>query len=170
QLAAEFIDWFLTGNREGVLLRRKALSIESERDYRKNRRDLRQTRAKRKRHHNSAPADQDDKKAMSIWEREDAKLAKKIEDLENRIKHADRDRGKRKTILQQLDAAEAGRARIRKFRDETAQAQREATAPASACWVGPTVLRSAATSTVPSRPGRTARAWASSGYGPRPSS
>ena len=124
QLAAEFIDWLLTGNRDGALLRRKALSVESERDYRKAKRDLRQARAKRKKHHHDAPADQDNKKAMSIWEREDAKLAKQIEDLENRIKQADRDRAKRKTILQQLDAAEAGRARVRKFRDETAQARR----------------------------------------------
>jgi MoxR-like ATPase len=123
QLAAEFIDWFLTGNRDGDLLRRKALSVECERDYRKNRRDLRQTRAKRKKHHNSAPADQDDKKAMSIWEREDVKLARRIEDYESRIKQADRDRARRKTILQQLDAAEAGRARIRKFRDEIARAR-----------------------------------------------
>src|SRR5262249_50422783 len=37
QLAAEFIDWLLTGNREGALLRRKALSVEMERDYRKTR-------------------------------------------------------------------------------------------------------------------------------------
>jgi hypothetical protein len=35
RLAAEFIDWLLTGNRDGALLRRKALSVESERDYRK---------------------------------------------------------------------------------------------------------------------------------------
>ncbi len=59
---------------------------------------------------------------MSIWEREDAKLAKAIEDLEKKIKAADRERAKRKVILQQLDAAEAGRARIRKFREETARA------------------------------------------------
>ena len=45
---------------------------------------------------------------MSIWEREDAKLAKKIEELENKIKQADRDRTKRKTILAQLDAAQDG--------------------------------------------------------------
>jgi hypothetical protein len=124
QLAAEFIDWLLTGSRDGALLRRKALSIEGERDYRKAKRELRQTRAKRKKHHDRAPADQDNKKAMSIWEREDAKLAKKIDELENRIKNADRDRARRKTILQQLDAAEAGRTRIRKFRDETARAIR----------------------------------------------
>lgn len=123
QLAAEFIDWLLCGDRDGVLLRRKALSVESERDYRKWKRELRQARAKRKRHHDRAPADQDNKKAMSIWEREDAKLAKKIEDLENKVKFADRDRAKRRTILQQLDAAESGRARIRKFRDEVAQAR-----------------------------------------------
>ncbi|HTU20888.1 MAG TPA: AAA family ATPase [Gemmataceae bacterium] len=122
QLAAEFIDWLLTGNDDGTLLRRKALSIESERDYRKTKRELRQVRGQRKKHHNNAPADQDNKKAMSIWEREDAKLAKKIEELENRIKYADRDRAKRKTILQQLDGAESGRARVRKFREETAQA------------------------------------------------
>ena len=107
------------------MLRRKALSIESERDYRKAKRELRQARSKRKKHHRGAPADQDNKKAMSIWEREDAKLAKKIEDLENRIKYADRDRAKRKTILQQLDAVESSRSRIRKFRDETARAIRE---------------------------------------------
>ncbi len=123
QLAAEFMDWLLTGCRDGALLRRKALSVESERDYRKAKKELRQTRAKRKKHHESAPADQDDKKAMSIWEREDAKLSKRVEELENRIRQADRDRQKRKTILQQLDAAEAGRARIRKFREETAKAQ-----------------------------------------------
>src|SRR5581483_1767687 len=69
-------------------------------------------------------ADQDDKKAMSVWEREDARLAKIIEYHENRIKQDDRERARRKTILQQLDAAEAGRARVRKFRDETARAQR----------------------------------------------
>jgi hypothetical protein len=125
QLAAEFIDWLLTGNDDAPLLRRKALSVESERDYRKTKRELRQVRAQRKKHHDNAPADQDNKKAMSIWEREDAKLAKKIEELENRIKYADRDRAKRKTILQQLDGAESGRARIRKFRDETARAVRE---------------------------------------------
>src|SRR6185369_14301559 len=68
QLAAEVIDWLLTGNRDGALLRRKALSVESERDYRKTKRDLRQTRAKRKKHHQHTP-DQDSKKAMSIWER-----------------------------------------------------------------------------------------------------
>ena len=159
QLAAEFIDWLLTGNRDGALLRRKALSVESERDYRKAKRDLRQARAKRKKHHQNAPADQDNKKAMSIWEREDAKLAKKIEELENRIKQADRDRAKRKTILQQLDAAEAGRARIRKFRDETARARRaRASGSSSACWAAPTARCSASTSTAPSRPGRTARA------------
>src|SRR5215213_9975740 len=61
---------------------------------------------------------------MSIWEREDAKLAKKIEELENKIKQADRDRAKRKTILQQLEA-EAARPRLRKFRDEAERAQRE---------------------------------------------
>src|SRR5579883_1228252 len=122
QLAAEFIDWLLTGNSEGELLRRKALSVECERDYRKTKRELRQTRVKRKKHHQHAPADQDDKKAMSIWEREDAKLAKKIEEFENRIKQADRDRARRRTILQQLEASESSRARIRKFRDETARA------------------------------------------------
>lgn len=122
QLAAEFMDWFVTGNRDGGLLRRRALSVESERDFRKAKRDLRQARAKRGKHHQNAPADQDNKKAMSIWEREDAKLAKSIEGLENKIKQADRDRARRKTILQQLDAAEAGRARIRKFRDEAARA------------------------------------------------
>jgi MoxR-like ATPase len=124
QLAAEFFDWLLTGNRDGALLRRKALSVESERDYRKAKRDLWQTRAKRRKHHQGASADQDDKKAMSIWEREDARLAKKIEELENRIKYADQERARRRTILQQLDAAEAGRARIRKFRDEVARAAR----------------------------------------------
>jgi MoxR-like ATPase len=122
QLAAEFVDWLLTGNSNGKLLKRKALSIESERDYRKAKQDLRQTRAKRLKHHQHAPADQDNKKELSIWEREDARLAKTIEDLENKIKYADRDRQKRKTILQQLDAAEAGRTRIRKFRDETVRA------------------------------------------------
>src|SRR5262249_27869098 len=112
-LAAELIDWLLTGNRDGALLRRKALSVEGGRDYRKAKRDLRQARAKRKAHHGRSP-DQDDRKAMSIWEREDAKLAKRIEELEDKIKQADRDRAKRRTVLQQLDA-EAGRARIRKF-------------------------------------------------------
>ncbi len=125
QLAAEFVDWLLIGDREGELLRRKALSIESERDYRKTRRDLRQVRARRRKHHRNTPDDEESKKAMSIWEREDAKLAKTIEDLENKVKHADQERARRKTILQQLDAAEAGRARIRKFRDEVAQARRE---------------------------------------------
>ncbi|HKB36042.1 MAG TPA: hypothetical protein VKD72_06280, partial [Gemmataceae bacterium] len=124
QLAAEFIDWLLTGNRDGALLRRKALSVETERDYRKTKRDLQQARAKRRKHHNT-PADQDSKKAMSIWEREDARLAKMIESLEDKIKQTDRDRAKRKTILQQLDAAEAGRARIRKFRYETAEAHHD---------------------------------------------
>ncbi len=125
QLAAEFMDWLLTGNRDGELLRRRALSVESERDYRKNRRELRQTRGKRKKHHNASPADQDDKKAMSIWEREDARLAKRIEDLENRIKQADRDRARRKTILQQLEATEASRLRVRKFREESVKARGE---------------------------------------------
>ncbi len=124
QLAAEFMDWLLTGNRDGALLRRKALSVEGEREYRKARRDLRQVRARRRKHLRSAPADQDDKKAMSVWEREDTKLARKIEDLENQIRQADRERARRRTILQQLDAAESGRARVRKFRDETARAVR----------------------------------------------
>src|SRR5262249_7449195 len=44
---------------------------------------------------------------------------------EDKIKQADRDRAKRKTILQQLGAAEAGGARIRKFRDEAARARRD---------------------------------------------
>jgi len=122
QLAAEFMDWFLTGNRAGKLLRRKALSVERERDCRKAKRDLRQARASRKKHHQRAPADQEDKKAMSIWEREDAKLARKIEELEYKIQQADRDRARRKTILQHLDAAQASRARVRKFRTETAGA------------------------------------------------
>lgn len=125
QLAAEFMDWLLTGNRDGELLRRRALSIDAERDYRKTRRDLHQAREKRKRHHRRTPGDQDDKKAMSIWEREDSKLAKAIESYESKIKGADRDRAKRKTILQQLDAVEAGRGRIRKFREETAKARNE---------------------------------------------
>jgi hypothetical protein len=125
QLAAEFIDWLLAGNGDGALLRRKALSVEGERDYRKTKRDLRQARAKRKKHHQAAPADPDGKKAMSIWEREDARLAKRVEDLEHRIRQADRERARRKTILQQLDAAEAGRGRVRKFRGEVARAVRE---------------------------------------------
>jgi MoxR-like ATPase len=125
QLACEFIDWLVTGNRDGALLRRKALCVEVERDYRRAKRDLRQARAKRKKHLRRSPADQDNKKAMSIWEREDAKLAMKIEELESRIKQYDRDRARRKTILQMLDAAEAGRARIRKFREETARARGE---------------------------------------------
>jgi hypothetical protein len=125
QLAAEFMDWLLTGNRDGALLHRKALSIERERDYRKARRDLRLARLKRRKHHRKTPQ-QDDKKAMSIWEREDARLARTIEDLEYRIKQDDRERARRKTILQQLDAAEAGgRTRIRKFREETARARQE---------------------------------------------
>jgi MoxR-like ATPase len=124
QLAAEFFDWLLTGNHDGELLRRKALAVEAERDYHKAKRDLQQTRAKRRKHHRDTP-DQDNKKAMSIWEREDGKLAKAVEELENKIKQADRDRAKRKTILQQLDAVETSRASIRKFRDETAQALRE---------------------------------------------
>jgi hypothetical protein len=126
QLAAEFFDWLLTGVADGPLLRRKALSIDCERDYRKNRRDLRQLRARRKRHHNHSPADQDDKKAMSLWEREDIRLSKRIEDLEYRIKQADRDRVRRKTILQQLDTGNpvspGGKGgRVRKFRDELAK-------------------------------------------------
>jgi hypothetical protein len=125
QLAAEFMDWLLTGNRDGALLRRRALSVEGERDYRSTKRDLRQARAKRKKHHRDTPDEQESKKAMSIWEREDAKLAKQIDDCENKIKQADRERAKRKTIVQQLDAAEAGRARIRKFREETLQARHE---------------------------------------------
>ncbi|MFO0968143.1 MAG: hypothetical protein U0793_21515 [Gemmataceae bacterium] len=124
QLAAEVIDWFLTGASNGALLRRKALPVDSERDYCKSKRDLRQATTKRKKHHAKAP-DQDSKKAMSIWEREDAKLAKKIDELEARIKLADRDRAKRKTILQQLEAAETGRARLRKMRAEAARAVRE---------------------------------------------
>jgi hypothetical protein len=124
QLAAELMDWLLTGDGSRTLLNRKALSVESERDYRKTKRELRQARSKRKKHHQRAPSDQDDKKAMSIWEREDARLARTIEGLEDKIKEADRDRAKRKTILQQLEAAETGRARIRKFRDETARAIR----------------------------------------------
>src|SRR5262249_4286831 len=94
QLAAEFVDWLLAGSRDGALLRRKALSVEIERDYRKAKRDLRQARTKRRKHHRATPADQDNKKAMSIWEREDARLAKQIEDFENRIKQADRDRAR----------------------------------------------------------------------------
>jgi hypothetical protein len=125
QLAAEFMDWLLTGNREGPLLRRKALPVENERDFRKLKRDLQLARAKRRRHHHNPPADQDNRKAMSIWEREDGKLAKKIEEFENKVKQANRERAKRKTILQQLDAAEASRTRIRKFRDETAKTCRE---------------------------------------------
>jgi MoxR-like ATPase len=124
QLAAEFIDWLLTGNGDGPLLRRKALSVESERDYRKAKRELRQTRVKRKKHHHNAPTDQDNKKTMSVWLREDGKLAKTIEDLENKIKQANRDRAKRRTILQQLEGTESGRARIRKSRDEAAKADR----------------------------------------------
>src|SRR5438094_4706646 len=62
---------------------------------------------------------------MSIWDQQDTKLAKSIQEFEKKIKTADRDRAKRKTILQQLDAAEAGRTRIRKFRDETARAHHE---------------------------------------------
>ena len=124
QLAAEFMDWMLTGNRDGALLRRKALSIEYEREYRKYKKDLRQARTKRKRHRNS-PADQDDKKAMSIWEREDVRLARTIEDLEERVKQADRERAKRKPILQQLEASETCRARVRKFREQTAKAHGE---------------------------------------------
>ncbi|MCE9565239.1 MAG: AAA family ATPase [Planctomycetes bacterium] len=123
QLAAEFIDWFLIGNRDGELLRRKALSVEAERDYRKTKRELRLSRAKRKKHLLDSP-DQDNKKTMSVWEREDTKLAKSIEDCEKKIKQADQDRAKRKTILRQLDDAEAGRARVRKFRDEIAKARR----------------------------------------------
>ena len=81
---------------------------------------------------------------MSIWEREDAKLAKKIEEFENRIKQADRDRARRKTILQQLDAAESGRARIRKFRDEIgSQARAKARGSSSACWARPMAWSSA---------------------------
>jgi MoxR-like ATPase len=125
QLAAEFFDWLLTGNRDGVLLRRKALLVEAEREYRKMKRDLRVARAKRKKLHKNAPIDQDNKKAMSVWEREDAKLARKIEGFENFIRQADRDRARRKTIMQQLDAAEAGRTRIRKLREETVEAHRE---------------------------------------------
>ncbi len=124
QLAAEFIDWLLTGNRDGALLHRKALSVESERDYRKMKRDLRQTRTKRRNHHRRPPADQEDKKAMSIWEREDGRLARTIEDLEYRIKQADRERARRKTIAQQLEAAESARPRLRKFREEVARARR----------------------------------------------
>ncbi|MBY0524501.1 MAG: AAA family ATPase [Gemmataceae bacterium] len=125
QLAAEFIDWLFTGNADGALLRRKALSVDSERDYRKSQRELGQVGTKRLKHHLAAPADQEDKKAMSIWEREDAKLANKIDGLENKIKQADRERAKQKTILQQLEAAESGRARIRNFRDELARARQD---------------------------------------------
>jgi hypothetical protein len=125
QLAAEFIDWLLTGNRDGVLLRRKALSVEVEREYRKARRDLKQARTKRKKHHRNNAVDLDSKKAMFVWEREDSKLAKKLDNLETRIKQLDRDRVRRKTILQQLDAVEAGRVRIRKLREETAAAIRD---------------------------------------------
>jgi MoxR-like ATPase len=125
QLAAEFFDWLLAGDRDGALLRRKALAVDAERDYRKTKRDLRRARAKRRKHHHGAPADQDNKKAMSIWEREDAKLARTIDECEARIKEADRDRARRRSILQQLDAAEAGRARVRKFRDEVARARRD---------------------------------------------
>ncbi len=132
-LAAEFIDWLLTGNRDGVLLRRKALSIEGEREYRRCKRDLRRARIKRRRHHANAPRDQEDKKAMSIWEREDAMLARTIEAFETRIKQADRERARRKTVLQQLEgvptaATQRGKpvsakgTRIRKFRDELAKA------------------------------------------------
>jgi hypothetical protein len=121
QLATEVIDWLLTGSCDGPLLRRKALSVESEKDYRRAWREVRQARLKRKKHHQKAP-DQDDKKAMSIWEREDGRLARHIDDLDRQIRQADRDRAKRKTILQQFDAAESGRARIRKLREEVAAA------------------------------------------------
>jgi hypothetical protein len=124
QLAAEFIDWFLTGNRDARLLRRRALSVERERDYRKAKADLRQARAARKKHQQRAPADQEDKRAMSIWEREDARFARKIEDLDYDVKQADRERARQRTILQRLDAAEAERTRMRKFRAETAAAAR----------------------------------------------
>jgi hypothetical protein len=124
QLAAEFVDWLLTGNRDGELLRRKSLSVEAERDYRKTKRELREARAKRKKHHCNAPSDEDSRKAMSVWEREDTKLAKSIEEYEKKIKEADQERAKRRPILRQLDAAEAGRARLRKFRDEIAWARR----------------------------------------------
>jgi MoxR-like ATPase len=125
QLAAEFIEWLLTGNREGALLSRKALSVDEERDFRANRRELQRLRAKRRLHRQNSPADQEDKKAMYIWEREDAQLERRIDDLASRIKRANGDRARRKTILQQLDAAEAGRARIRKFREEAEQAHHE---------------------------------------------
>src|SRR5262249_53759964 len=59
RLAAELIDWLLTGDRDGMLLRRKSLSGECERDYRKTKRDLRQTRRERKKHHPKTPARQD---------------------------------------------------------------------------------------------------------------
>jgi MoxR-like ATPase len=123
RLAAEFMDWLLTGNRDGALLRRRALSVEGERDHRRARRDL--DRACVKRRKLRAPADQDDKKAMSVWEREDAKLAKKIDELESKVRHGDRERSRRRTILQQLETAEAGRGRVRKFREEVGRAVRE---------------------------------------------
>src|SRR5262249_59091278 len=63
QLAAEFIDWLLTGNRDGTLLRRKALSVESERDYRKAKRDLRRARGKRRKHPPPPPPPPDPQKA-----------------------------------------------------------------------------------------------------------
>ncbi len=123
KLAGEFFDWLLTGQSDGPLLRRKALSVEAERDYRKAKRELGPAKAKRAKHLAATPDDAS-KKAMSVWEREDAKLAKQIEDFETKIKNADRERAKRKTILQQLDAAENGKSRIRKFRDEVNKARR----------------------------------------------
>ncbi len=122
QLAAEVIDWLIAGNKDGELLQRKSLSVEYEKDYKKTKKDLQELRKVRNKHRRNAPEDQDNKKAMSIWEREDDKIEREIEDLEKKIKRADQDRRKRKTILKQLEEAEASRSSIRRFREEIAQA------------------------------------------------
>jgi MoxR-like ATPase len=124
QLAAVFMDWLLTGNRSGALLRRKALSVDAERDYSKTRRQLRRARVMRKKHLQRVPANPENLKAATLWDREDERLAKLIEESAKKIKQADEDRTKRKTILQLLEAAESGRACVRKFREELARARR----------------------------------------------
>ncbi|MGE3808142.1 MAG: AAA family ATPase, partial [Gemmataceae bacterium] len=122
QLAAEIIDWLITGNKSGVLLRRVALHPERERDCLRAKKELRTARRKLARHRRNAPVEPHTRRAMSIWEREDEKLEREIESLETRIKEANRERSKVKSVLRQLEEIETGRSALRRFRAEVASA------------------------------------------------
>lgn len=125
QLASELMDWLLVGNRDGEILKRKSLSVECEKDYQRTKKELQALRKKRAKHRTKAPEDQDDRKAMSIWEREDDRIEREIEEMENKIKRYDLDRQRKKTILRQLEDADASKANIRKFRDHLQQAREQ---------------------------------------------